>query len=81
LTKNTDRVDTKYLRQFPTFLDFQNTSRNNKKSEQDETTIIENNDLNHEKNLDKAYERIRKSLAHELLNKVVTSPMLFLSDL
>jgi len=41
LAKNPDRVDAKDLRQFPAFLDFQNASRNNNESEEDETTIIE----------------------------------------
>jgi restriction system protein len=65
------------LRQFPSFLEFQNTSRNNNESEEDEI-IIENNEQTPEENLDKAYDRIRKSLASELLNKVVElSPAFF----
>jgi restriction system protein len=65
LAKNPDRVDAKYLRQFPAFLEFQNASRNDD-TEEDEITIIETN------------ERIRKSLASELLNKVVElSPAFF----
>ena len=78
LAKNPDRIDAKYLRQFPAFLEFQNASRNNNESEEDETTIIENNEQTPEENLDKAYQRIRKSLASELLNKVVDlSPAFF----
>lgn len=78
LAKNPDRIDAKYLRQFPAFLDFQNASRNNNESEEDETTIIENNEQTPEESLDKAYQRIRKSLASELLNKVVDlSPAFF----
>jgi restriction system protein len=78
LAKNPDRVDAKYLRQFPAFLEFQNASRNNNESEEDETTIIENNEQTPEESLDKAYQRIRKSLASELLNKVVDlSPAFF----
>ena len=78
LAKNLDRVDAKYLRQFPAFLEFQNASRNNSDSEEDEITIIETNEQTPEENLDKAYQRIRKSLASELLNKVVDlSPAFF----
>ena len=78
LAKNPDRVDAKYLRQFPAFLEFQNASRNNSDSEDDEITIIETNEQTPEENLDKAYQRIRKSLASELINKVVElSPAFF----
>lgn len=78
LAKNPDRVDAKYLRQFPAFLEFQNASRNNSDSEEDEITIIETNEQTPEENLDKAYQRIRTSLASELLNKVVDlSPAFF----
>jgi len=77
LSKNPHRVDAKYLRQFPAFLEFQNASRNNE-TDEDETTIIENSEQTPEESLDKAYQRIRKSLASELLNKVVDlSPAFF----
>ena len=46
LAKNLDRVDAKYLRQFPAFLEFQNASRNNSDSEEDEITIIANRSHN-----------------------------------
>ncbi|MBV6397959.1 MAG: restriction endonuclease [Ignavibacteriales bacterium] len=78
LAKNPDRIDAKYLRQFPAFLEFQNASRNNNENEEDETTVIEANEQTPEENLDKAYQRIRKSLASELLNRVVDlSPAFF----
>ncbi|HRU18116.1 MAG TPA: restriction endonuclease, partial [Bacteroidia bacterium] len=58
--------------------EFIKASRNNNESEEDETSIIENNEQTPEENLDKAYQRIRKSLASELLNKVVDlSPAFF----
>jgi restriction system protein len=77
LKKNPDRVDAKYLRQFPAFLDFQNASRNDNDSEE-EIVIVETNEQTPEENLDKAYQRIRKSLASELLNRVVDlSPTFF----
>lgn len=77
LKKNLDRVDAKYLRQFPAFLEFQNASRNDNDSEE-EIVIVETNEQTPEENLDKAYQRIRKSLASELLNRVVDlSPTFF----
>lgn len=76
LKENPEKIDNKYLRQFSSFLEFQNTSRNNSDSE--EVTIAEVNEQTPEENLDKAYQRIRKSLASELLNKVVElSPTFF----
>jgi len=77
LTKNLDRVDAKYLRQFPAFLEFQNASRNDNESEE-ETTVISVSEQTPEENLDKAYQRIRKSLASELLQNIVElSPTFF----
>lgn len=77
LARNPDRIDTKYLKQFPGFVEFQNTSRNSSETEEDEITI-ENNKQTPEESLDKAYQRIKKSLASELLNKVVDiSPSFF----
>ena len=77
LSKNPDRIDAKYLRQFPSFLEFQNASRNDNESEE-EIATIEIHEQTPEENLDKAYQRIRKSLASELLNKVIElSPAFF----
>ena len=77
LKKNPDRIDAKYLRQFPAFLEFQNASRNDNETEE-EIIIVETNEQTPEENLDKAYQRIRKSLASELLNRVVDlSPTFF----
>jgi restriction system protein len=77
LKKNPDRIDAKYLKRFPAFLDFQNASRNDNETEE-KIINIEPNEQTPEENLDKAYQRIRKSLASELLNKVVDlSPTFF----
>jgi restriction system protein len=77
LKKNPARIDAKYLRQFPAFLEFQNASRNNTEDEEGASTQ-EPSDQTPEEGLDKAYQRIRKSLASELLNKVVDlSPSFF----
>ncbi|MDO9510131.1 MAG: restriction endonuclease [Bacteroidales bacterium] len=77
LAKNLDRIDSKYLRQFPSFIEFQNASRTDNETEED-TSNIATNEQTPEESLDKAYQRIRKSLASELLNKVVDlSPAFF----
>ncbi|MFN8259129.1 MAG: restriction endonuclease [Bacteroidales bacterium] len=70
LKKKPDRIDAKYLRQFPSFLEFQNANRNESETEEENTSVVVN-EQTPEENLDKAYQRIRKSLATELLNKVV----------
>ncbi|MGQ9820141.1 MAG: winged helix-turn-helix domain-containing protein [Candidatus Kapaibacteriales bacterium] len=77
LSKNPDRIDIKYLKQFPAFLEFINVSRNDNETDE-ETTALEIHEQTPEETLDKAYQRIRKSLASELLNRVVElSPTLF----
>ena len=77
LKKNPNRIDAKYLKQFPAFLEFQKASRNDNDTEE-EIVSVETNQQTPEENLDKAYQRIRKSLASELLNKVVElSPTFF----
>jgi len=77
LNKNPDRIDAKYLRQFPAFLEFIHASRNENDSEE-ETITHEPTEHTPEENLDKAYQRIRKSLASELLSRVVDlSPTFF----
>ncbi len=77
LKKNLHRVDAKYLRQFPVFLEFQKASQNDNDTEE-ETTVIAVSEQTPEESLDKAYQRIRKSLASELLQNVVDlSPTFF----
>jgi restriction system protein len=77
LSKKPERIDARYLRQFPAFLEFQNASRNDNETEE-ETAAIAIHEQTPEESLDKAYQRIRKSLASELLNKVVDlSPSFF----
>lgn len=76
LAKRLERIDTKYLRQFPSFQEFQNTSRNDSKIEHEENFLV--TEQTPEEILDKAYQRIRQALASELLRKVVElSPAFF----
>lgn len=70
LNKNPERIDAKYLRQFPSFVEFQHVGRIDNDTES-EPLREEPNEQTPEENLDKAYQRIRKTLAVELLNRVV----------
>jgi restriction system protein len=77
LERNPEKIDAKYLRQFPSFLEFIHPDKNEVESEE---TGLSQDTLNRtpEENLDKAYQRLRKSLASELLNKVIDlSPAFF----
>jgi restriction system protein len=78
LAKKPDRIDVRFLTQFPAFLEFINVSKNINKDEEDDITTNENNSQTPEELLDKAYQQIRTSLASELLSKVVNlSPARF----
>lgn len=77
LGKNPERIDAKYLRQFPSFLEFIHPDKNDVESEE---TVISQETLSRtpEENLDKAYQQLRKSLASEMLNRVIDlSPAFF----
>ncbi len=77
LNTNPNRIDAKFLKQFPTFLEFQNASRNENNLER-ELIEVEQSQQTPEENLDNAYQSLRKALAHELLNKVIElSPAFF----
>lgn len=78
LNKNPSQIDSKYLRQFPSFLEFQNVAKSNSETEEYQSSEEDNLERTPEESLDKAYQRIRKSLASELLNKVIElSPAFF----
>jgi restriction system protein len=74
LNEKPDKINVAYLRQFPEFLEFQN--RKHTEAEPEETTEIITETP--EEQLENAYLRLRKSLAQELLNKVIElSPSFF----
>lgn len=78
LSQDPERIDVKYLRQFPAFVEFQSASRKESDTERDEISLAEGNDQTPEESLDKAYQRIRKELASDLLKKVIDlSPAFF----
>jgi len=77
LKENPDRIDAKYLRKFPAFLEFVHAGKTESEGE-GEAISQEITAQTPEENLDKAYQRIRKSLADELLAKVIDlSPAFF----
>lgn len=76
LKQNPSFIDVKLLRQFPEFLEFQNT----KKDGEEIIEISTNNDNTKtpEETLEDAYQNIRKSLAQELRAKIIElSPVFF----
>lgn len=74
LKQNPARIDVKFLRQFPAFLEFHSAGRSNNEEEPN----IEPSIQTPEELLDQAYQRIRKDLAAELLSKVLElSPAFF----
>lgn len=76
LKSNPERIDTKYLKQFQSFIEFQNIS----KTESNTVEIEEerSNGQTPEEILDKAYQGIRKALASELISKIIDlSPTFF----
>lgn len=78
LSKKPTRIDAKFLKQFPSFLEFQKASRNGNDNDEDESITITTIEQTPEENLDLAYQRIRKALAVDLLNKIVElSPAFF----
>jgi restriction system protein len=77
LSKNLDRIDNKYLSQFPSFLEFKNSSHIVDESDE-KSAIVEIQKQTPEESLDKAYLYIRETLASELLNKIIEqSPAFF----
>lgn len=77
LSKNLDCIDNKYLSQFPSFLEFKNSSHTVDESDE-KSAIVEIQKQTPEESLDKAYQYIRETLASELLNKIIEqSPAFF----
>lgn len=78
LASNPERIDAKYLRRFPAFLEFQNAGRNASSDDEDAQTDPEANTQTPEETLEQAYQHLRATLAAELLARVVElSPAFF----
>lgn len=76
LQQNPEKIDVKFLKQFEEFIEFQSPT---KEKEQDfSEQVEENSDGTPEELLETAHLKIRKSLAQEILNKVLEmSPTFF----
>lgn len=77
LKQNPKIINTSFLRQFPAFVEFQNLKH-------DETEELDSNETEAqtpEESLETAYQRLRKSLAQELLNRVIGLPPAFFERL
>jgi len=70
LEEKPNRVDMKYLRRFPEYVEFKEASR---EGSGQETTSEDLDELTPEEALEDAYQRIRKDLSDELLSYVLNS--------
>lgn len=70
LKRNPAKIDIKFLRQFPLFLEFNSMSKENLETEDAQPTDVSIQTPEERMNL--AYQQIRKSLASELLGQVVS---------
>lgn len=77
LAENLTSIDYKYLRQFPEFLEFLNFSRSDGEFENDIIDVSDNENTP-EENIEQSFQKIRKSLASDLLSKILDlSPAFF----
>lgn len=78
LARKPERIDVKYLKEFPEFLEFQSLKR-------EETVEIESDEHQEqqtpEESLEYSYQKIRRTLAQELMNKVMNLPPAFFEKL
>lgn len=76
LAKNPSELNTKTLRQFPEFVEFQFQKKENKETQ--EVVLDAINEQTPEESLEYSYQRLRSNLTQELLSKVKTcSPQFF----
>jgi len=76
LKKKPEKINVKFLKQFPEFIEFQSAKKEDSANGDDEAA--DSPQETPEEAFEKAYQQIRKSLAEELLNKVLKlSPAFF----
>ena len=82
LAENPDRIDMKYLEKFPEYQKFKATRRDavkgNRSEQRDVSSVGEKTP---QEALEEAYQEMRETLAHELLQKVMESPPSFFERL
>lgn len=77
LKQDPKEINVAFLKQFPEFIEFQNLKRD----DSEETETVEITTQTPEENLETAYQRLRKSLAQELINRVISLPPAFFERL
>jgi restriction system protein len=80
LAKNPETINAKYLKQFPSFIKFQNASKSDSVDDDSNATTA-NSSQTPEESLEQAYIYLRENLASELLNKVIEQPFDFFERL
>jgi restriction system protein len=70
LKENPDRIDMRYLKRFPEYLEFTRKGKESEQADQSEEILEE---LTPEEVLENAFQRIRKDLADELLRYILAS--------
>ncbi|TAL62669.1 MAG: restriction endonuclease [Bacteroidetes bacterium] len=78
LSENPDFINVRFLKQFPEFIEFQTTKKESHLNEFDEHSEATETP---EELLETAYQKIRKSLALEIINKVIQLPPAFFEKL
>jgi restriction system protein len=78
LSENPDLINVRFLKQFPEFVEFQTTKRESNEIEIDDQS---ESTKTPEELLETAYLKIRKSLAQEIINKVIQLPPAFFEKL
>lgn len=78
LAKIPNKIDVKFLEQFQEFIEFKSTKKD---ASEIEDKIETTNDQTPEETLEYSYQKIRKSLAQDLLNKTVNLPPAFFEKL
>ncbi|GAB3495317.1 restriction endonuclease [Spirosoma knui] len=81
LHKNPAEINVKFLKQFPEFVEFQTPKKDEFVVEPLSTMIDESSQQTPEETLEGSYQRIRKTLAQDLLNKVISLPPAFFERL
>jgi restriction system protein len=79
LRKKPEQINVKFLKQFPEFVEFQSIKKEEEITKDE--VIEETSTQTPEETLETSYIKIRKSLAQELINKVMTLPPAFFERL
>ena len=70
LIQNPGEINIKFLNQFPGFIEFKTTKKDNDKLDSEITEIIEISETTPQESIEFGYQKIRKELELELLNRV-----------